>query len=299
MAPGRRPTGTLAAPACMLYIDWCDRRGDERVWVGIADSIGADLGRPLWRAQRLACARRSGHHGGRSRPIRRLAVYTHGGQPGTIWDMFGVKASEAATTEQLVRQPVRHCRQRVHGRQGHQGRSHRGHAARTTTACSSLLTGDLGTGNIGPYVPTRGTMTSACSRTSPTASPGPRGRGAETSGSRGTGSRKDLTGPIEPPWGTFLQTYFGAGHEIGRLPRFVRQHERHRRPDSLRLRLTSTATCTAFPTRVSSTTTCWCPPGTSVPRWRLGTRTRRWGRIPRGPRSTGRARCRARWSTRW
>ena len=86
-----------SAPACMLYIDWCDRRGDERVWVGIADSTGATLP-----------ARYGAHNGWHARGDQditgaiatdpSIAVYTHGGQPGTTWDMFGVKASESSTT---------------------------------------------------------------------------------------------------------------------------------------------------------------------------------------------------------
>jgi hypothetical protein len=81
----------------MLYVDWEDRRGDERVWVGIADSIGA-----------TAVARYGAHNGWHARGDQditvaiatdpSIAVYRHGGQPGTIWDMFGIKASESPTT---------------------------------------------------------------------------------------------------------------------------------------------------------------------------------------------------------
>jgi hypothetical protein len=86
-----------SAPACMLYVDWCDRRGDERFWVGIADTIGA-----------TSAPQYGGHNGWRARGDQditvaiatdpSIAVYAHGGQPGTIWDMFGVKASESSTT---------------------------------------------------------------------------------------------------------------------------------------------------------------------------------------------------------
>src|SRR5262249_33716625 len=88
--------------ACMLYVDLNDRRGDERVWVSIADSIGA-----------TASAKRGAHNGWKARgdeqytdsngfPIpvigTDMQVASHGGSPGTTWDMYGVKASESLTT---------------------------------------------------------------------------------------------------------------------------------------------------------------------------------------------------------
>jgi hypothetical protein len=89
------------APACMLYVDWCDGRGDERIWVGIADSIGA-----------TAASRYGAHNGWHARgdqdPSQSLetvigtaddwGVYPHGGQPGTTWDMFGIRAAETGAT---------------------------------------------------------------------------------------------------------------------------------------------------------------------------------------------------------
>ena len=88
------------APACMLYVDWNDRLGDERVWVGIADSIGA-----------TSAGRYGAHNGWHARgdqdPTQSLqtvigtaddwGVYAHGGQPGTLWDMFGLRGIEAGT----------------------------------------------------------------------------------------------------------------------------------------------------------------------------------------------------------
>jgi hypothetical protein len=82
--------------ACMLYVDQVDRSGNERAWVSIADSIGL-----------TATARRGAHNGWRARGDQALvdvwggpldishdpsiARYDHGGQPGTLWDMFGVR----------------------------------------------------------------------------------------------------------------------------------------------------------------------------------------------------------------
>jgi len=82
----------------MLYVDWNDRRGNERVWVSVADSIGA------------TSAAKSGAHNGWSAPgsVKPLPGglvdindpkyhVNKNGQPGTTWDMYGVKASESLT----------------------------------------------------------------------------------------------------------------------------------------------------------------------------------------------------------
>src|SRR5260221_1336119 len=91
-----------AGVACMLYVDLNDRRGNERVWVSVADSIGA-----------TKADRRGAHNGWKADgnqqytdangfPIditgTSMQVAAHGGSPGTTWDMYGVKASEALTT---------------------------------------------------------------------------------------------------------------------------------------------------------------------------------------------------------
>ena len=105
--PDRWKDGIFGDPtahgmACMLYWDLNDRRGDERVWVSVADSIGATLS-----------DKRGAHNGWKARgdeqytdsggnPIdisgTDMVVATHGGSPGTTWDMYGTKASESLTT---------------------------------------------------------------------------------------------------------------------------------------------------------------------------------------------------------
>jgi len=138
------------APACMLYVDWEDRRGDERFWVGIADSIGA-----------TATARRGAHNGWRARGDQditvaiatdpTIAVYTHGGQPGTIWDMYGVKASESSTTSsslgsRATTDPIGLAA----GKKTLSGPT--GGMLRQFYRILLILTGDLNAGNFGPYV---------------------------------------------------------------------------------------------------------------------------------------------------
>jgi hypothetical protein len=78
--------------ACMLYVDWNDRRGNERVWVSVADSIGA-----------TAVAKRGAHNGWTApskEDINDPAYWTFAnGQPGTTWDMYGVKAAESLNSQ--------------------------------------------------------------------------------------------------------------------------------------------------------------------------------------------------------
>jgi len=89
--------------ACMLYVDLNDRRGNEKAFVSLADSIGATAGDRRgahngWRAACNACLTDAVGN-----PIvvsgnPAIARYDHGGQPGSTWDMYGVKASESLTT---------------------------------------------------------------------------------------------------------------------------------------------------------------------------------------------------------
>ena len=77
--------------ACILYVDAADRRGNEREWAGISDSAGFG---------------QNGRHNGWRNvtgmdywgvPVGgdpTIAVWAHGGQAGTRWDMYGVKGAE-------------------------------------------------------------------------------------------------------------------------------------------------------------------------------------------------------------
>lgn len=78
--------------ACMLYVDQNDRRGNERTWVGVADSIGAT------RAEKYGA--NNGWHAAGDGDVNDPAgfVRKHAGQAGTTWDMYQVKASESLNT---------------------------------------------------------------------------------------------------------------------------------------------------------------------------------------------------------
>ena len=84
--------------ACMLYIDLNDRRGNEGRFVSVMDSVGA-----------TAAVKRGSHNGWSApgttdingldvRTDMTVAVSNKNSQPGTTWDMYGVKASESLTT---------------------------------------------------------------------------------------------------------------------------------------------------------------------------------------------------------
>jgi hypothetical protein len=76
--------------ACMLYVDWADRSARSGVG-GIADSIGATPAAKRGRAQRLDRA------GGAD--VNDPAYFVNkNAQPGTTWDMYGVKASRVVNS---------------------------------------------------------------------------------------------------------------------------------------------------------------------------------------------------------
>jgi hypothetical protein len=92
--------------ACMLVVDYNDRRGDEKAWVGAMDSLGGTAAAKYgahngWHATAAYIAPDGSHDftgdtnvGGNPA----IAVWSHGGQPGTTWDLYNVKAAESGTT---------------------------------------------------------------------------------------------------------------------------------------------------------------------------------------------------------
>jgi hypothetical protein len=96
-----------AGPACLLVVDGNDRRGNERVWVSVADTIGATPIR-YWGAHNgwhavgdvgsAALDDPAFNRRGKDNGIG--YVVEHLGQPGSggSWDMYQVKASESLTT---------------------------------------------------------------------------------------------------------------------------------------------------------------------------------------------------------
>jgi hypothetical protein len=82
------------AMACMLVVDLCDGRGDELMWVSMADSIGL-----------TDANKRGAHNGWRARPDQNILVNIggddtiarrdNGGQAGTMWDLYETVAGES------------------------------------------------------------------------------------------------------------------------------------------------------------------------------------------------------------
>lgn len=140
-----------AGAACMLYVDNNDRRGNEGRFVATMDSIGATS----------AAAR--GAFNGWSAPgttdIAGLDVRTDltvtvnkNNQPGTTWDMYGVKASESLTTSAGAlgsRLANRSGMGFAAGRESKAGPTPE--MLRTYYKVVALLSGDLTSGVLGPF----------------------------------------------------------------------------------------------------------------------------------------------------
>jgi len=95
--PDRWKDASFGAPgavgmAAMLFVDNDDRRGNERVWKAIADSIGATNAQQAGNADGYA-----GVPAGTS--VNTSSYYVNKNyQMGTLWDAYQVKASESLTT---------------------------------------------------------------------------------------------------------------------------------------------------------------------------------------------------------
>jgi hypothetical protein len=139
--------------ACMLYVDLNDRRGDEGCYVGVMDSIG-----------KTAAAKRGAHNGWTApgttnlvgldvRTNMSVAVSNQNSQPGTMWDMYGVKASESLATSAGgigSRLANRAGMGFAAGRESKQGPTPE--MLRTYYRIVAILSGDLNSGVLGPFV---------------------------------------------------------------------------------------------------------------------------------------------------
>jgi hypothetical protein len=137
----------------MLYIDLDDRRGDEGRFVGVMDSVGA-----------TAAVKRGAHNGWTApgttaitnldvRTNMSVAVSNQNSQPGTTWDMYGVKAAESLTTGAGgigSRLANRMNMGFATGRDSKQGPT--SEMLRTYYRVVTILSGDLISGVLGPFV---------------------------------------------------------------------------------------------------------------------------------------------------
>ena len=157
--------------ACILYVDMSDRRGDERQWVSIMDSIGG-----------TAPDRRGAHNGWVGDPGEvgvhpGLRYVNRNSQPGSAWDMWGqdTAAQVLESRPESVLDHVRRTTARVTGNDGYtEIRTGSGRdlpaapigymggkqtlLPPTVTMAASLyrmlavLSGDLSNGLLGPYL---------------------------------------------------------------------------------------------------------------------------------------------------
>ncbi len=136
--------------ACMLYVDNNDRRGNERVFVSVMDSIGG-----------TASAKYGAHNGWHAAgtdditdPLVVPSVSTQrNSQPGTIWDMYGVKAAESLTTgagSLGSRLSLRTAGTLLDGKWSRSGPTPQ--MLRTYYRMISFLSGDLNSGILGPII---------------------------------------------------------------------------------------------------------------------------------------------------
>jgi len=138
--------------ACMLYIDLNDRRGNEGRFVSTMDSIGA-----------TTAAKRGSHNGWTAagttliggldvRTDASVRVSNKNSQPGSTWDMYGVKASESLTTSAGApgsRLANRTGLALAAGRESKQGPTPE--MLRAYYRVVAVLSGDLSSGVLGPF----------------------------------------------------------------------------------------------------------------------------------------------------
>lgn len=139
-----------AGMACMLYADYNDRRGDELVWVSVMDSIGGTAA-SKWGSHNGWHAAAGTRLNGNSNPNLQAQAFVYkNAQPGTLWDMYGVRASESGNSVGV----------RIGGRLGLLGTDLlAGHDAQVAPTpdmlkqyytAIALLTGDLNSEDLGP-----------------------------------------------------------------------------------------------------------------------------------------------------
>jgi hypothetical protein len=187
-----------------------DRRGNEGRFVSVMDSIGA-----------TAAAKRGSHNGWTApgttnvngldiRTNMSVAVSNKNSQPGTTWDMYGVKASESLTTS--AGQPGSRLANRANmgfavGRESRQGPTP--DMLRAYYRVVSILTGDLQSGVLGPFVNRSqndiALLNDYLTQTSGSAQP----RGIFVQGD-GFGQSEKASGGIDPSHTQFLTDKLGV-----------------------------------------------------------------------------------------
>jgi hypothetical protein len=143
--PDRWKGFTAAGMACMLAVDNNDRRGNERIWVSVMDSVGGTAS-SKWGAH-------NGWHAAGDAAVNDPAGFvSNNQQPGTTWDLYGVKASESLTTQAHAigsRYSNRASMGLLTGKTIQTGPTKE--MLRQFYRVVALMTGDLNSGVLGPF----------------------------------------------------------------------------------------------------------------------------------------------------
>jgi hypothetical protein len=192
-------------------VDWNDRRGNEGRFVSVEDSIcmtspakyGAHNG---WHA-----AGTTNINGLDVRTNMTVAVSNKNSQPGTTWDMYGVKAAESPTLSagQLGSRLANRANMGfAAGRESRQGPTRE--MLRAYYRTLTILTGDLNSGIFGPFVNRSQNDVAILSDYLITAGGTPQPRGIFIQGdgfgqSEGGGSHSQIRTPASSPtsWGWY------------------------------------------------------------------------------------------------
>jgi hypothetical protein len=202
-----------AGAACLLYIDLNDRRGNEGRFVGMMDSVAATAAAKFgahngWHAAGTTdiTINPGGWHAATSAGV----VANKNSQPGTTWDMYGVKASESLTTSAGApgsRLANRSGMGFAAGKESRAGPTPE--MLRAYYRVVAVLSGDLNSGVFGPFV-NRSQNDVALFNDYLTAAAGlPQPRGLFISGD-GFGQSEKATGGIDPQHITFLTDKLGV-----------------------------------------------------------------------------------------
>src|SRR5207248_7767061 len=196
-------------PACMLYIKLKDRRGNEGGFVATMDSIGATSPAKYGAHNGWHAAGTTDIVGIDVRTDMSVAVSNKNAQPGTTWDMYGVKASESLTTSADGignRLANRSNMGFAAGREAKTGPTPE--MLRAYYRVVAILSGDLNSGILGPFTNRSQNDIALLNDflTTPGGSSQPRGIFVQGDG---FGQSEKATGGIDPAHAQFLTDKLG------------------------------------------------------------------------------------------
>jgi hypothetical protein len=203
-----------AGMACMLYIDLNDRRGNEGRFVAVMDSIGGTAPAKYgahngWHAPGTTDITTAGGFDART-DATGTVVANKNSQPGSTWDMYGVKASESLTTSAGApgaRLANRSSMGFAAGKEARSGPTPE--MLRAYYRVVAILSGDLNSGILGPFVNRSQNDIALLNDFLTAASGTPQPRGIFIQGD-GFGQSEKASGGIDASHTTFMTDKLGA-----------------------------------------------------------------------------------------